>query len=117
MGHVVWHKIVAQAVALIGGAPKLARDRIDGLANAIANSPCVDFLKLAFGCELQNVGAMKFFGMRVAVVHVGVGADRRKELAAVFRKDNVARPVSATAQSSAAGKFRKFRTITARFEV
>ena len=42
--------------------------------------------------------------MGVGVVHVGVGADRGEELCAVLGEDQVAGPVAAAAQASAAGQ-------------
>ena len=104
MGDVVGHEIVAEAVALVGGAPELAGDGIDGLADAVANAPGVDLHELALGRELQHVGAVKFLGVRVGVVDVGVRADRGEELGAVFREGEVAGPVAAAAQTAAAGQ-------------
>src|ERR1035441_7237681 len=40
--HVVWHEIIAQPVALVGGAPQLAGEGIDGFTDAGAQGPRVD---------------------------------------------------------------------------
>ncbi len=47
---------------------------------------------------------MEFLGMRIGVVDVGVRSDRGEELAAVLGEDQVAGPVAAAAQASAAGQ-------------
>ncbi len=83
MGDVVGDEVVAERVALVGGAPELAGGGVDGFADAIANSRGVDLDELAFGGELEDVGAMEFLGVRVGVVDVGVRADRGEELAAI----------------------------------
>ena len=91
-------------VALVGGAPQLAGDGIDGLAHAVADAPGVDLDELAFGRELEHVGAVKFLGVGVGVIDVGVRADRGEELRSVLGEDEVAGPVAAAAQASAAGQ-------------
>ncbi len=104
VGDVVGDEVVAQGVALVGGAPELAGDGVDGLAHAVANAPGVDLDEFAFGGELEHVGAVKFFGVGVGVVDVGVRADGGEELCAIEREGEVAGPVAAAAQASAAGQ-------------
>ena len=104
VGDVVGDEVVAEGVALVGGAPELAGGGIDGLADAVANAPGVDLDELALGRELEHVGAVEFLGVGVGVVDVGVRADGGEELAAVLREDEVAGPVAAAAQASAAGQ-------------
>src|SRR5207302_6690628 len=59
-GHVVWHQIVAEAVALVGGAPRRAALRLDCEADAIADSRGEYFLVFAIGIERQHRGAIGF---------------------------------------------------------
>ena len=105
VGHVVGHQVVAQAVALIGRAPKLAGDGVDGFSHTVANAECVDLDELAGGQELQNVGAMELKGMGVDVIHVGKRSDGGEKFCSVLREDEVAGPVAAAAQMAAAGQF------------
>ena len=105
MGHVVGDEVVAEAIAFIGRAPQFAGNGVDGFTDAVADAPGVDLDEVAFGGELEDVGAVVLLGVSVGVVDVGVGADGGEELAAVFRKDQVAGPVAAAAQASAAGQF------------
>ncbi len=117
VGDVVGHEVVAESVALVGGAPQLAGDGVDGFADAVAQAPGVDLDELAVGRELEHVGAMKFFRMGVGVVDVGVRADGGEELAAVLREDQVAGPVAAAAQASAAGQVGELFHGAARLQV
>ena len=64
----------------------------------------VDLDELAFGGELEHVGAVELLGMGVGVVHIGVRADGGEELCPVLGEDQVAGPVAAAAQTSAAGQ-------------
>ena len=82
--HIVGHQVVAQAVALIGGAPQLAGRGVNGLAHAVTDAVGVHLHKFARGQELQHVGSMKLLGMRVGVVHVGVRSNRCEQLRAIL---------------------------------
>ncbi len=104
VGDVVGDEVVAEAIALIGRAPQLAGDGVDGFADAVADAPGVDLDELAVGRELEDIGAVEFLRVGVGVVDVGVRADGGEELAAVFGEDQVAGPVAAAAQASAAGQ-------------
>ena len=104
VGDVVGDEVVAQGVALVGGAPELAGGGVDGLADAVAHAPGVDLDELALGRELEDVGAVKFFRVGVGVVDIGVRADGGEQLAAVRGEDEVAGPVAAAAQTAAAGQ-------------
>src|SRR6266446_2174804 len=57
---VVGHQIVAEAVALVGGAPRRAALRLDCEADAIADSRGEYFLVFAMGIERQHHGAIGF---------------------------------------------------------
>src|SRR5207237_10074339 len=59
-GHVVGHQIVAEAVALVGGAPRRAALRLDGEADAIADAACEYLLVFAIGIKGQNCRAIGF---------------------------------------------------------
>ena len=117
MGDVVGNKIVAEAVALVGGAPEFAGDGIDGFTHAVADSPCVDLYEFAFRRELEHVGAVKFLWVRVGVVDIGVRSDGGEELGAVLGEDEVAGPVSAAAKASAAGQLGQIFSSTACLEI
>jgi hypothetical protein len=54
VGHVVGDQVVAQAVALIGGAPQLAGDGVDGFAHAVAQAAGVDLDELAVGVNSRT---------------------------------------------------------------
>ena len=94
-GDVVGDEVVAEVVALVGGAPELAGGGIDGLADAVADAGGVDLDELAFGGVLEDVGAVELLGMGVGVVDVGAGADGDEHVLAVFGEDDVAGPVAA----------------------
>ena len=66
--------MVAEVIALVGGAPQGAGDRVDGLADAVAQAVGVDLDELAVGGVGEDVGAVEFAGVRVGVVYVGAGA-------------------------------------------
>ncbi len=97
MGDVVGDEVVAQSVALVGGAPELAGGGVDGLADTVANARSVDLDEFARGREFEHVGAVEFFGVGVGVVDVGVGADGGEELGAVEGEGEIAGPVAAAA--------------------
>ena len=67
---VVGHEMIAQVVAFIGGAPKLAGGGIDGLADTVADAVRVDLDELAFRRVFENIGAVKLAGMGVGVVDI-----------------------------------------------
>ena len=102
-GHVVGDEVVAEVVALVGGAPERAGDGVDGLADAVADAVGVDLLKLAVGGELEDVGAVELAGVGVGVVHIGAGADRDEQVFAVLGEDDVAGPVAAARELRVAG--------------
>ncbi len=103
-GDVVGDEVVAEVVALVDGAPELAGDGVDGLADAVADAGGVDLEELAFGGELEDVGAVEFLGGGVGVVDVGAGADGDEHLCSVGGEDYVAGPVAAAAQLGEAGE-------------
>lgn len=75
VGDVVGDEVVAEGVALVGGAPELAGRGVYGFADAVAQAGGVDLDKLAAGGEFEDVGAMEFFGVGVGVIDIGVRAD------------------------------------------
>jgi hypothetical protein len=102
-GHVVGDQVVAEVVALVGGAPERAGDGVDGLADAVADAGGVDLDEFAFGRVLEHVGAVELLGVRVGVVDVGAGADGDEHVLAVFGEDDVAGPVAAAGELRVAG--------------
>jgi hypothetical protein len=99
-GHVVGNKVIAQVVALIGGAPQLA---VVGLIASPTQlrMPCgVDLDELALGRVLKHIGAVKLSGMRVGVVHIGARADGDEHMLAVFAEDYVARPMASACEAA-----------------
>jgi hypothetical protein len=74
-GDVVGDEVVAERVALVGGAPELAGGRVDGLADAVADAVGVDLDELAFGGVFEHIGAVELARVGVGVVDVGAGAD------------------------------------------
>ena len=96
-GDVVGDEVVAEVVALVGGAPELAGDGVDGLADAVADAGGVDLDELALGREFEDVGAVELAGVGVGVVDVGAGADGDEHVLAVLGEDDVAGPVAAAA--------------------
>ena len=121
-GDVIRHQIVAQAVALVGGNPQIARGIIHGHDRAVANAgrELAGWLA-AFGVRHQNVSAVAFGtpGGATAIFRfpktyligsflfhvfrdVGAGADRNKHALAVLGKSHVAGGMSARWFPSAA---------------
>ena len=92
---VVGRHIVAEGVAFVGGAPEIARFRLNRFANAVADAGGVDAHTGAVGIELQHVGAAHFGGIVIGVIHVRTRADGDQHLFAVAREDDVARPMTA----------------------
>ena len=105
-GDVVGDQVVAEVVALVGGAPELAGGGVDGFADAVADAVGVDLDELALGSELEDVGAVELAGVGVGVVHVGAGADGDEHVFAVLGEDDVARPVAAAHELRVAGNVR-----------
>src|ERR1700722_1250320 len=105
-GDVVRHEVVAKVVALVDGAPELARRGVDSLADAVADAVSIDLQKLALGSELEHVGAMKTIGVRVGIVRVRSRANRDEHLRAIGSEDNIASPVAAAAELGEARKLR-----------
>src|SRR5579884_1819610 len=99
---VVRREIVADFVALVHRAPQLSRFGMDRFADTIANSPGIDAEAAAVRIEFEHVGAVIFDGIVVSVIDVRVRANRDEHLLAIGREDDVARPVAAAAQVSAA---------------
>ena len=102
-GHVVGDEVVAQVVALVGGAPELAGDGVDGLAHAVADAVGIDLDELALGRVLEHVGAVELPGVGVGIVDVGAGADGDQHVLAVLGEDHVAGPVAAAGKLGVAG--------------
>jgi len=61
-GHIVGNKMVAQVVAVVGRAPQLTGDGIDGFTHAVADAGGVHLDELSFGSVLEDVGAMELLG-------------------------------------------------------
>src|SRR5580698_9603845 len=72
VGDVVGDQVVAEIVALVGGAPQLAGLRIQRDAYRIANAVRKYAQARAVRIELQNIGAMKFLWVGVGIVHIRV---------------------------------------------
>src|ERR1700730_16705241 len=59
-GDVVWRQIIAQAVALVGGTPKIARSRVDRHPDAVAQ-PGGEYAKAgAVGIVLKHISTTLF---------------------------------------------------------
>ena len=71
--YVVGDEVVAEVIALVGGAPEGAGDGVDGLAYAVAQAVGVDLDELAVGGVGEDVGAVELARMGVGVVYVGAG--------------------------------------------
>ena len=102
-GDVVGDQVVAEVVALVGGAPELSGGGIDGFADAVADAGGVDLDELAFGRVFEDVGAVELFGVRVGVIDIGSGAYGDEHVLAVFGEDNVAGPMAAARELGIAG--------------
>src|ERR1700733_15640979 len=94
VGHIIGNEVVAEAIALVGGAPELAGDGVDGFADAVANAGGVNLDEFALGREFENIRAMELLWMGIWVIHVGVRAYRDKHLGAVLGEGDVAGPVA-----------------------
>ena len=68
--YVIWNKVVAQIVALVGGTPKLAGDGIDGFADAVSDAMRVNFDEFAIGRIFENICPVKFLGMGIGVIDI-----------------------------------------------
>ena len=99
---VVGDQVVAQLVALVDRRPQLARTRMHGDPDGVADPGRVDAATAAVGRELEHVGALLLGGRRVRIVVVRPRADRHEHARAVARERDVARPVTAAAQQPAA---------------
>src|SRR6266481_7855211 len=96
MSNVVGDKIVSQAVALVDGTPELAGFRIGGQAAAgISDSVGVYAHLRAVRIELQNIGAVLFFGGRIGVVDIRCRADGDEHFFAVGGELHIAGPMAA----------------------
>ena len=102
-GDVVGDQVVAEVIALVGGAPELSGDWVDGLADAVADAVGIDLDELAFGGVLEHVGAVELLGVGVRVIHVGAGAHRDEHVLTVLGEDDVAGPVAAAGELGVAG--------------
>src|SRR5271155_202381 len=69
-GDIVGDQVIAEIVALVGGAPQLAGGGVNGFAHTIADAGGVHLDELAFGRELEYVGAVELLRVGVRVVHV-----------------------------------------------
>src|SRR5581483_1593980 len=87
-GHVVRHKVIAKAVALVAGRPELARDRVKRFADSVADAAGEDTFAGAVRVELQDGGAARFL-----LGDVVFRTDRQIHLRACRVEDQVARPV------------------------
>src|ERR1700730_10864989 len=67
---VIGHKVVAEAVAFIDGAPQSTGARINGQARWVSDSGRINAHARAVGVEGQDIGAMPFRRSRVRVVDV-----------------------------------------------
>lgn len=101
--YVVWDKMVAERVSLIGGTPKLSGCGIDGFANAIPQARSVNLDELPLGCVFEDVCAMELAGMGIGVISIGAGAYGDKHMLAVFTENDIARPVAASGELGVAG--------------
>src|SRR6266702_7087475 len=108
-GDVVGREIIAEAIALVGRAPKLAGHRVHRHADAIADAGCESSLALALRIEDEHVGAVglgspgraqgllllppaerRLIGSAQAVAGIGGGAHRDEHPRAVLGEDDVA---------------------------
>ena len=95
VGDVVGDQVVAERVALVGGAPDFAGGGIDSDAGGIADARGVDADEFAVGGVLEDVGAVEFAGVAVGIVDVGAGADGDEQALAVEGEGEVAGGVAA----------------------
>ena len=127
MRRVVGRQVVAEAVALVDGAPERAGSGLNREARTIANAGCVNALVFAVGIEGKHVGAalliaerraerrfgdLRLVRARRAFVDVAAGADRNEQRFAVGREGEVARPVPAAGSARFAmrlGRARRLR--------
>src|SRR6476660_2565280 len=109
---VVGNAIVAERVAFVNRAPRLAGFRADGKADAVANAVSEDALAGTVRIKLEDIGAILFVGSGVRIIDVGCRADGDKHLLAVGRELNIAGPVA-----FAGGKIGDFFSWAARFQV
>src|ERR1700733_2750722 len=71
-GDVVGYQVVAQAVALIDGAPQLPVVGIDGDAGRVTDAGSVDALVRSVRIKGEDVGAILFRGRGVGIIDIGV---------------------------------------------
>src|ERR1700716_2110037 len=69
-GDVIGHKVVAEAVAFIDGAPQSTGARINGQARWVSDSGRINAHVRAIRVEGQDIGAIPFRRSRVRVVDV-----------------------------------------------
>src|SRR5258707_5624852 len=99
VGDVIRNKVVAEAVALIYGAPQLAslRTRCNSTAR-IANAVGVDTQPAVRRIAHENVGAILLSRSGIGIIDVGSRAHCEKQFLAILRKFHGSRPMSAARQ-------------------
>ena len=117
MSDVVGDEVVAESVTFVDGDPELSGIRVDGDADCVANAGGVDAFILSLGREGENVGAVEFGFCIVVFIDIRMRADANEHDLAVVREGDVARPVAATAEMSAAGKIGDVFRRAASFQV
>src|SRR6266513_1647377 len=98
---VIRHQIIAELIAFVRAHPKLVRSWTKLDPDRIPDSPGKNVLAGPVRIELKDPRAIRF---RRVVRHVRKRTDRNVHLLSVRRERDVARPMPATAQQSAAGK-------------
>src|SRR5256714_690903 len=112
---VIRHQIVAELVAFVCAHPKLIRSRTKFNPDRIPDSPGKNVLAGAVRVELKDPRAIRLRGV---IRYVGERANRNVHLLSVRRERDVARPMSAAAEQSTAGKLgAQFFRRTARLRV
>src|SRR5579864_406944 len=100
VGNVVGNQVVAQAIALVGGAPNLAGLGMHLQPHAVADAVGIDAHAAAIRIEFQDIRAVKFLGIVVRILDVGVRSHRDVHLLAIAREGDVPSPVSLAAELS-----------------
>src|SRR5947207_11858990 len=98
---VIRRQIVAELIAFVRAHPKLVRSWTKLDPDRIPNSPGENILAGPVRIELKDPRAIRF---RRVVRYIRKRTDRNVHLLSVRRERDVARPMPAAAQQSAAGK-------------
>src|SRR6266487_4387399 len=112
---VVGWQIFADLVPLICAHPKLVCAWPKRDADSVANSPGVNLLSAAVRIKLEDPRAIFFHSL---IRHIRARADRHVHFFAIWREDDVARPVTAAAQQPSGREMcRELLGRSARFEI